>query len=142
MRMQRGFSLIELMIAVVVIGILAAIAIPTYREHVASARRADAQALLLELAQFMERYYTANGRYVDADGDPPALPFTEAPKEQGPKAYDLVLSAVAANSYTLSAVRKDIMSGDRCGTLRLTSTGVKSIAGEAAGVTVDQCWRH
>lgn len=141
MRLQRGFSLIELMIAVVIIGILAAIALPAYREHVAAVRRTDAQALLLELAQFMERYYTANGRYVDADGDAPALPFTEAPKDPGTKVYDLTVVAVAG-SYTLSATPKDVMAADFCGTLTFTSTGVKGIADADAGVTVEQCWRR
>jgi len=144
-RSQRGFSLLELMIVVVVIGILAGVAIPVYREHVATARRTDAQALLFELAQFMERYYTANGSYVDADDDPPVLPFNEAPKDPGIKVYDLILAASDVD-YTLSAVPKGIMENDRCGTLQLTSAGVKDIVLDPdppdPDVTVDQCWRR
>lgn len=140
---SRGFTLIETMFVVVIIGILAAIAYPSYGEYLAKARRTDAQAALLELAQFMERYYTVNGRYVDGDGDPPALPFVEAPKDGGTKAYALgFVAAVSATAYTLEAVPKGPMSGDRCGSLRLSSIGVKSIAGAHAGVTPDQCWQR
>ena len=60
---HRGFTLIELMITVVIISIIAAIAYPSYIDSVRKARRADAQAHMLELASFMERFYTENNRY-------------------------------------------------------------------------------
>ena len=59
---SAGFTLIELMIVVAIIAIIAAVAFPSYQEHVRKTRRADAQTALLELSQFMERHYTANGR--------------------------------------------------------------------------------
>ncbi|MCK9529999.1 MAG: type IV pilin protein [Gammaproteobacteria bacterium] len=141
-RRAQGFTLIEFMIVVVVIGLLAAIAIPNYRESVAAARRVDAQAALMELAQFMERYYTAHGKYRDGSGNPPALPFTESPKT-GLKVYNLRLAATDS-AYTLSAEPKDIMKEDRCGTLQLTSAGVKGIVLDPPNpdVTVEQCWRR
>ena len=133
----KGFTLIELMIVVAVIAILAAIAYPSYQEQVRRGRRADAKATLMELSQFMERHYTENNRYTTAGGAAPTLPFTEAPKEGAAKYYDLSLSAVAQQSYTLSAVPKGAQAGDRCGNLTLTSTGVKGATG-AAGAT--ECW--
>lgn len=78
---DRGFTLIELMIVVAVIAIIAAIAYPSYMDYVRQSRRADATVALLELAQYMERYYTNNGRYTDGDGNYPALPFDEAPRD-------------------------------------------------------------
>jgi prepilin-type N-terminal cleavage/methylation domain-containing protein len=92
-----GFTLIELMIVVVVIGILAAIAYPSYQEHVRKARRADAQTALLELAQFMERHYTANGKYLTSANAAPTLPFSEAPKDGTGKYYDLSFASAPQN---------------------------------------------
>jgi prepilin-type N-terminal cleavage/methylation domain len=136
MSRTKGFTLIELMIVVVIIGILATIAYPSYQRYVQDSRRSDARANLLQLAQFMERYYTANGRYVDAAGDPPDLPFTEAPRDGNTKFYDLQLQNVDAQNYTLQAVPKGAMAGDRCGTLSVDQAGVK---GASAG-NVSDCW--
>lgn len=142
---SRGFTLIEVMIVVAIVGILAAIAYPSYQEHVRKARRADAQAALTELAQFMERHYTANGRYLTAaNANPanaaPALPFTDAPKDGATKFYTLEFSATpTASAYTLRAVPKNAMANDSCGTLTLAHTGAK---GQKAGATLAQCWRR
>ena len=64
---QKGFSLIELVIAVAIVGILAAIAYPTYQEQVRKGKRTDATSSLLELAQRLERCYTQNNAYDHAD---------------------------------------------------------------------------
>lgn len=135
-----GFTLIEMMIVVAVIGILAAIAYPSYQEHVRKARRADAQTALLELAQFMERHYTANGKYLTDANVAPTLPFSGAPKDGATKYYDLSFaSAPTASSYTLRAVPKGAMASDTCGTLTLSNTGAK---GQATGASLATCWRR
>jgi type IV pilus assembly protein PilE len=139
---QRGFTLIELMIVVAIVGILAAIAYPSYQEHIRRANRADAQASLMELAQFMERNYTRLGRYTtDTTGTAPTLPFATSPKDGGRAIYDLSLSTVTATSYTLQAAPRagGPMAGDRCGSLTLTNTGLK---GQATGATTADCWRR
>lgn len=140
-RRSSGFTLIEVMIVVVIIGIIASIAYPSYQEHVRKTKRADAQSALMELAQFMERYYTANGRYLTSTNAAPTLPFTEAPKDGASKSYDLAFAASSptANSYTLQATPKNSMAGDKCGTLTLTNTGAK---GQAVGATMADCWRR
>lgn len=144
-QLSAGFTLIEVMIVAAIISILAAIAYPSYQEHVRKARRADAQTALMELAQFMERHYTANGRYLTAaNANPanaaPALPFTDAPKDGATKFYTLEFSATpTASAYTLRAVPKNAMANDSCGTLTLAHTGAK---GQKAGATLAQCWRR
>jgi type IV pilus assembly protein PilE len=133
---QAGFTLIELMIVVGIVGILVAIAYPAYQDQIRKTKRADAEAGLTELAQFMERFYTSNGRYVDGGGAPPALPFTQTPKDENAKAYNLSLSAVNATSFTLQAVPIGAQAADSCGTLTLTNTGQKG----ASGGAVSTCW--
>lgn len=133
---NKGFTLIELMIVVAIVGILAAVAYPSYQRYVQDSRRSDARANLVQLAQFMERYYTANGRYVDGGGNAPALPFTESPRDGNDKYYDLQLQGVNAQNYTLTATPKGAMAGDRCGTLSINQAGVKA----ASGGSVDECW--
>ncbi|WP_439859702.1 type IV pilin protein [Pseudomonas sp. MBLB4136] len=136
---SAGFTLIEMMIVVAIVAILAAIAYPSYQEHVRKSRRADAQTAILELAQFMERHYTSNGKYLTSTNAAPALPFTEAPKDGTTKYYDLSFAAApTANAYTLRAVPKGAMAGDLCGTLTLSNTGAK---GQSGG-TLAQCWRR
>ncbi|SIQ38936.1 type IV pilin protein [Marinobacterium stanieri] len=132
---SKGFTLVEIMVAVAIVGIMAAIALPAYFQYVTDARRSDGRANLLQLAQFMERYYTANGRYVDAAGNAPALPFIEAPRDGADKFYDLALGVITAQTYTLTATPKNALAGDACGTLTLNQAGVRG-----AGGNIDECW--
>lgn len=128
----RGITLLELMIVVVIVGILATIAYPSYQEQVRQARRADAQTALLELAQFMERFYTTNGTYVGA-----TLPFTQSPKDGGTAHYNLGFSAgPTATTFTLQAAPLGV---DACGNLTLTNTGLRGRTGSAP---LDRCWRN
>lgn len=138
MKAVRGFTLIELMIVVVVIGVLAAIAYPSYQEHIRKSKRADAQASLMELSQFMERFYSANGKYRTAANVAPTLPFTSTPRGGGAANYTLALSAITDFGYTLTATRVNSMANDSCGNLTLTHTGVR---GSSAGVAAE-CWRR
>lgn len=63
MRAQQGFTLLELMVVVIIIGILAAVAIPSYRQYVVRTHRTDAKRALLDLAGRQERYFYTNNAY-------------------------------------------------------------------------------
>jgi type IV pilus assembly protein PilE len=136
----RGFTLIELLVAIAIVAILATVAVASYQDHIRRSARADAKAVLMEAAGFMERFYTTHGRYTtDAEGTTaPALTgLTQSPKE-GTARYNISVSAIGAQSYTLHAIPTDPDSDPECGTLTLTHTGVK---GSSAG-TVDVCWNR
>ncbi|MFD1217979.1 type IV pilin protein [Microbulbifer celer] len=143
MKKQHGFSLIELMIVVAIIGILAGIAWPSYQDHVQASRRADAQGALMGLAQAMEQYFTENGTYTGAadNNNVPQIFATEAPLDGGTKYYNL--RAIVANdggSYDLQAQAKGAQADD--GNLLLRSTGEKGWDRGDDGKfgASDMCW--
>jgi type IV pilus assembly protein PilE len=121
-RRNQGFTLIEMMIVVALMGILAAIAYPSYQDSVRKTRRADAKAVLAELAQFMERTYTENNSFKPG-GNIPTLPHLESPIDGSQKYYDLSISASSSTSFTLQAMPKGPQAGD--GLLTLSSTGAR-----------------
>lgn len=142
-----GFTLIELMVAVAILGILASVALPSYQNYVRQSNRAIAKSLLYENAQFMERFYTQNNQYdatVGADGVANrggddiavALPLTQSPRN-GTVQYNISLQAVTDNTFILQAIPTGTMAGDLCGTLTLTHTGVQGADGNIA-----DCWNR
>lgn len=150
-----GFTLIELMITVVIVAVLASIALPSYTGYVARARRADARTQLLQVAQFMQRFYAANDSFSKdrANNDvinqvPTNL---KSSPDTGNKLYDLslplgVAPLTNAMSFTVRMVpvSAGAMANDECGTFTFTSTGVRGVmVGESVGSATlrDKCWK-
>jgi type IV pilus assembly protein PilE len=125
------------MITVAIIGILAAIAYPSYTQYVLRANRAEARAMLLENAQFLERNYTTANRYdEDSNGvtiDDGKLPQPKSP-QNGTVRYNMTVN-VAAQTFTLSATPTAAMAGDTCGVLTYTNAGLQGADGDVA-----ECW--
>ena len=142
---QGGFTLIELMIAVGIVGILSAIAVPIYEDYVYDSRRSSCAGALTGLAQYMERYYTENTTYEEAatggnDIGAPAGYADSCPVDGGTDTYDLRITAATQGNYTIQAQPKNAQSDDKCGTLTLRQDGARGVTGADAGVTWEECW--
>ncbi|MGC8853872.1 MAG: type IV pilin protein [Halothiobacillaceae bacterium] len=128
MKSSKGFTLIELMIAVAIVGILAAIAYPSYQQYVLKTRRAAAQGCLQELAQWMERYYTSNMTYANAN-----LPQTSCRNDLADFYAFSFNGTPDGASYTLQAVAQGKQADDKagntsCSPLTLNHQGSRSPA--------------
>lgn len=136
---MKGFTLIEAMIVVAIIGILAAIAYPSYMESVRKSNRSDAKVELNDVAQRLQRCYTTYSKYNDANcGVYKQLSEGDEEIVSGEKFYAITLTAVSATTYTLTATPEagTPQVNDKCTTLTLTNAGVRGSTGES----VDYCW--
>ncbi|MGH8435979.1 MAG: type IV pilin protein [Pseudomonas sp.] len=141
---QSGFTLIEAMIVVAIIGILATIAYPSYQNYVLRTGRADGQAKLMEIMQAQERHFSQNQTYV-ANLGAGGLGYGVAANAAVPsdeRRYNIAAAACAgttiANCVVLTATRQGPQANDaECGDLTLDSRGTK---GENGTGTVQTCW--
>lgn len=123
---QTGFTLIEVMIVVAIIGILSSIAYPSYTEYVRKGHRASAKAALLQAAQWMERAATATGTYPVTANFPANLKTVEGDR------YTIEAESDGA-TFNLTATPKGAQSGDKCGNFTLTNTGLPGANGKKSG---------
>ncbi|MBK6006093.1 type IV pilin protein [Ramlibacter ginsenosidimutans] len=138
MNRVRGFSLIELMVVVAVIGLLASIALPSYTRYVLRSHRSSAITGVLDVASRQARYYTTNNTYttsMTALGYPvDPMPLTDSSNRY----YDLSVASASATAFTVRAVPVNAQTKDTCGTYTYTDLGVKSITSGTLG----DCWKQ
>jgi type IV pilus assembly protein PilE len=129
-RTNRGFTLIEIMIVIAIIGIVITIGYPSLTEYVKKGRRTEVAGLLSEQAQLLERFYSKNNVYTNATG-----------LSAGNDFYTIT-PTLTDQTFLLTAVRKTgtAMATDKCGDFTITNTGVRSMANAASGLTSKDCW--
>ncbi|AVS62990.1 pilus assembly protein PilE [Paracidovorax avenae] len=159
-RSNRGFTLLELMIVVAVVGILAAVAYPSYNDSVLKGRRAQARTALAELMQQQERFLTQRNCYLgfsNSGGTATAtantacgiatsftVPFKTYAGESLSSASYQLSATTCSSTLTLSdcvkVVASPVKSDPAVGDLSMTSTGVKSCTGTASSTNPKLCW--
>lgn len=140
---QRGLTLIEMLIALAVLGILASLAWPLYTEQIQQSQRKTAAQTLLQAQIFVEAYRAQNYRWpADSQTDPTSLPaeLRQSPP-QGKAAYRLELQRQPDGlGYVLLALPVGAQSSDACGTLLLNNQGQRWASGSAGGSEGSACW--
>jgi type IV pilus assembly protein PilE len=132
---RRGFSLIEMMIVLVMVGVLSAVAYPSYTAQVAKGRRADGKQALLELAQRMERFYSERGTYAGAALGSSGIYASTSPSGY----YTLSIATQTADGFKITATPTGKQADDACSVLGYNNLGEQTV-GSSATQTVAQCW--
>lgn len=129
-RTNRGFTLIEIMIVIAIIGIVMTIAAPSFTEYLKKGRRTEVAGLLSEQAQILERFYSQKNVYTGVAG-------LSAGND-----YYTIVPTVTDQTFLLTAVRKagTSMATDKCGDFTITNTGVRSMVNATSGLTSKDCW--
>lgn len=137
---NRGFTLIEVMVVVAIIGILTALAYPSYQEYVRRTARADAQSDLAQVVQGLERRYTLNNRYAAADGafaGADALTITQSPRSGNARYLITGVANTSGRGYVVTATPQGSQAGDTCGTMTISHNGAQT---PAVGTDGRPCW--
>ena len=138
MNRVKGFTFVELMIIVTIIGILSAIAIPSYTKYILKAHRAGAITGVLELASRQARYYTTNNTYTTSMR---ALGYATDPmplENASSHYYNLSITDGDGDSFSVQAVPVGKQTGDTCGTFIYNDLGQRTMSGG----TVGECWKQ
>ena len=150
---QKGFSLMELMIVVAIMGILASIAIPSYVEHVRQGKRADAKVELLKIAQMQESYFVQNMSYaprLGAGAGTLGLAGVTIPSEQNEYTISMAVTpggcngtgANSCSTFVLTAMPTGNQLGDTtCLGFTYSNTGAKGITASGSSTQAKKCWK-
>ena len=140
-KQQLGFTLIEILMVVAILGILAAIAIPSYNASRIRSGRAEAKGELMQVASDLERYFSSFNTYID-DATPlntPTVADRDRTTQNGLYVIDVDPGGSGiGTSFIATATPQGDQTADSCTTLTITNTGVRG----ATGDTVEECWQR
>ncbi|MCX2983203.1 prepilin-type N-terminal cleavage/methylation domain-containing protein [Halieaceae bacterium IMCC14734] len=142
-RKIAGFTIIEMLIVLVIMGILAAAVLPTYQSSVSKARRADGKSALLDLGARSEKFFAQNSTYTTEISGGSGLNLGRTTSSDG--YYNLSIAACGggtiARCYQITAAATGAQSGDtECSQLRLDNVGRKTSLNSSGGAT-EYCWK-
>lgn len=143
LRLQTGFTLIELMIVVVIVGVLATVAVPSYQSYVERSHRANARAALLQATQWMERAATAQGTYPRSNTTPSQIPAGILAVEGG--RYSVAADSTTGATFTFTATPTAVQENDRCGAFIIDNAGTRSQGTTTvvtSPLTAQECWNR
>lgn len=145
-RKQRGVTILELMIVVVIIAIMSSVAYPSYMRYLVSSKRTAATSALLQVSDKQQQFFMDNKSFADdlTQLGLPANPHIisddgmAAAADDADAVYSLSLSNIAAATYTITAapLNNQLAQDTDCGSLTLDQAGVRGTSG--AG---EDCWR-
>ncbi|MEI5639128.1 MULTISPECIES: type IV pilin protein [unclassified Pseudoalteromonas] len=137
-KISQGFTLIEVMIVVVIIGILAAVSYPNYTEYVKRGARADAMTILLDAANKQEQYFVDNRSYA-TDLSDIGVPGTS---ENG--YFTISLQGVTTDTFTLvaTAASGPVRGDSDCPALTIDELGIRGVSGVTDQAQIDRCWER
>ena len=141
-RRMRGVTLMELLVVIAIVGIIAAVAVPTYRKYLVRTQRAEAKIALLQLQTAQEKFYMQNNSFtgrrqrITADGGLGLLTTTETGK------YDIAV-ALGADGQTyvataITACRRRTEDDVECANFTINQRGTRGVSGPKG---VQACWR-
>jgi type IV pilus assembly protein PilE len=134
---QQGVTLIELLTVVMIIGILASIAMPSYRQYMIRANRSEGKTALLFYSGALERCFTRYGKY-DYDSTGAAGCTVSFPQNSENGVYQITAPTRAGSTFTLTAAPQGKQSGDTaCGSMSVDQLNKRTISGTK---TVAECW--
>lgn len=142
---SRGVTLMELLIVVTIIGIISAVALPQYQQHLAKSRRVDTGTVLSSAATFMQQLQETNNGSYQRGGAAPELPValrTSPPNATGNAVvYNITVTTPTPNTFLLTATPRaeGPMGSDGCGNLTLDQRGRKGVTG--SGKKIQDCWK-